>query len=303
MASLCAHTLRVVLGVSLSLLAVSFAAIFIRLAEAPALAVALHRNALAAALLFPAALLARAPFPRGRGLWLCVASGVALAFHFGLWISSLDHTSVAASVVLVCTQPIFVALFARIFLGERTGLVAVAGIVLAIGGTALIVGEESLAGAAPLGSALALGGSLAVAIYVLIGRAMRAGGTGLLPYAVVVYATAAVALGLACLVLEVPVFGFPAKSWLWIGAIALGPQILGHTLFNWALKHVKASVLSSTILIEPVLSTLLAWVILAEVPGRYTVVGGVVVLSGLALVLRNRAREVPPKALTDVGAE
>lgn len=284
------------LAIFMAVGAVSAAAIFIRLAGAPALSVAFHRNALAVALLLPVVLLRREPFPRGRALWLTLASGVALAFHFGLWIESLSHTSVAASVVLVCTQPIFVAVLARFVLKERTSRLALAGIGVAFAGTVVIALDESSGGAALLGNLLALAGSVAVAVYVLIGRAVRASGTGLLPYAVVVYATAAACLLVACVAFDAPLTGFSDETWLWIAAVTLGPQILGHTIFNWALKHVQASLLSGTILAEPVVSTLLAWVVLAEVPGRYTVAGGGVVLAGLALLIRGRERAQPSTA-------
>ena len=114
-------------AVAVGVLAVSAAAIFIRLAEAPAIAVAFWRCALGAALLLPPALVRRDRFPRGRDLWVGIASGIALGAHFGFWISSLDHTSVAASVVLVSTQPVFVAILAYLIFGERTSPLSFAG--------------------------------------------------------------------------------------------------------------------------------------------------------------------------------
>jgi drug/metabolite transporter (DMT)-like permease len=280
---------RVLAGVFVAVASVSAAAIFIRLADAPALAIASWRNAIAVALLLPVVLARRETFPRGRPLRLALLSGVALAFHFALWISSLEHTSVAASVVLVCTQPIFVTLLSWWLLKERTSALAMGGIAVAFAGTLFIALDESVFDGALLGNLLALGGAVAVAAYVLIGRSVRAGGVALLPYATVVYATAAAVLLPATALLGVPLTGFSGETWAWLAAIAVFPQILGHTLFNWALKYVKAPVLSGTILLEPVVSTLLAWAVLAEVPGTQTLVGGAVVLAGLALLLRGRA--------------
>ena len=277
-------------AVVVGVLAVGSAAVLIRLADAPAVAVAFWRCALGAALLLPPALLRRERFPRGRELYTGVASGVALGAHFGLWISSLDYTSVAASVVLVSTQPVFVAILAYLLFRERTPALSLAGILIAIAGTVLIAGDRSVGEAALLGNALALAGALAVAIYVLVGRSSRTGGLGALPYSVVVYSSAALvplAVGLAW---DVRMWGYPAETWFWLWAITLGPQLMGHTVFNWALRYVEASVVSGSILAEPVIAALLAWLVLAERPGWPTLVGGAVVLLGLALLLEGYRR-------------
>ena len=283
-------------AVAVGVLAVSAAAILIRLAEAPAIAVAFWRCALGAALLLPPALMRRERFPRGRDLYVGVASGVALGAHFGFWISSLDHTSVAASVVLVSTQPVFVAILAYLLFGERTSPLSFAGILAALAGTAVIAGDDSVGSAALLGNALALVGAVTIAIYVLIGRSSRTGGIGVLPYSVVVYSAAALALLPVALLFEVRLWGYSGETWLWLWAITLGPQIMGHTVFNWALRYVEASVISGTILAEPVVSALLAWLILSEKPGVATVVGGAVVLFGLFLLLRGRRLPTEPIA-------
>src|ERR671913_761217 len=165
-------------AVAVGVLAVSAPAIFIRLAEAPAIAIAFWRCALGAAVLLPPALVRKDGFPRGRALYVGIASGVALGAHFGFWISSLDYTSVAASVVLVSTQPVFVAILAYLLFGERTSPVSFAGILAALAGTAVIAGDDSVGSAALLGNALALAGAVTVAVYVLIGRPSRTGGIG-----------------------------------------------------------------------------------------------------------------------------
>ncbi|HEX2182645.1 MAG TPA: DMT family transporter [Rubrobacteraceae bacterium] len=278
------------------MLAVSAAAIFIRLAEAPAIAVAFWRCALGAALLLPPALVRRERFPRGKGLYVGVASGVALGAHFGFWISSLDHTSVAASVVLVSTQPVFVAILAYLLFGERTSTLSFAGVLAALAGTAVIAGDDSVGSAALLGNALALAGAVTVAVYVLIGRSSRTGGMGVLPYSVVVYSAAALSLLPVALALDVPLWGYSGETWFWLWAITLGPQIMGHTVFNWALRYVEASILSGTILAEPVVSALLAWLILSERPGIATIIGGAIVLLGLFLLLRGRRLPAEPIA-------
>ena len=288
---------RVALGaVAVGVLAVSAAAILIRLADAPALAVAFWRCALGAAVLLPPALLRGEKFPRGSDLWVGVASGAALGAHFGFWISSLDYTSVAASVVLVSTQPVFVALMAYVLFGERTTPLSFGGILLSLAGTAVIAGGGSVGSAAFFGNALALLGAVTVAAYVLIGRSSRTAGLGVLPYSVVVYSAAALTLLPVALFFEVDLWGYSGETWLWLWTITLGPQILGHTVFNWALGYVEASLVSGVILAEPVVSALLAWLILSERPGVATVLGGAVVLAGLFLLLKGRRMPVEPVA-------
>ena len=274
-------------AVAVGVLAVSAAAIFIRLAEAPALAVAFWRCALGVVVLLPPALAGRESFPRGRALWVLVASGAALGAHFGFWIASLDYTSVAASVVLVSTMPVFVAILAYLLLGERTSRLSFFGILVALVGTAAIASDASAGSVALLGNVLAIGGALTFAVYVLIGRSQRTTvGIGVLPYSIVVYSAAALTLLPVALLSGAELWGYSRETWLWLWAIALGPQILGHTVLNWALRYVEAAVISGTILAEPVVSALLAWLILAEKPGLATLLGGAVVLLGLFLLLR-----------------
>ena len=273
-------------AVAVGVLAVSAAAIFIRLAEAPAIAVAFWRCALGAAVLLPPAIVRKEQFPRGRTLFIGMVSGVALGAHFGFWISSLDYTSVAASVVLVSTQPVFVAILAYLLFGERTSPLSFAGILVALAGTVIIASDDSVGSAALFGNALALIGAVTVAVYVLIGRSSRTGGVGVLPYSIVVYSAAALALLPVALLFGVELWGYSGETWFWLWAITLGPQLMGHTVFNWALRYVEASIVSGTILAEPVVSSLLAWVILFERPGLPTILGGAVVLFGLFMLLR-----------------
>jgi drug/metabolite transporter (DMT)-like permease len=270
-------------------LAVSASAIFIRLAEAPAVAIAFWRCALGVAVLLPPALVRKDDFPRGRAMYAGIASGVALGAHFGFWISSLDYTSVAASVVLVSTQPVFVAVLAYLLFGESTTPLSFLGILIALAGTAVIAFDKTIGSAAFFGNVLALIGAVTVAVYVLIGRSSRTGGVGVLPYSIVVYSAAAATLLPVALILDVRLWGYSGETWFWLAAITAGPQLLGHTVFNWALRYVEASVISGTILTEPVVAALLAWLVLSERPDLLTLVGGAVVLAGLYFLLKGRS--------------
>ena len=283
-------------AVFVGVLAVGAAAIFIRLAEAPALGIAFWRCTLGVIALAPLAAWRRERLPEGRDLWVGVVSGVALGAHFGTWIASLDYTSVAASVVLVSTTPVFVAIAAYLLLGERTSILSLGGIVLAIVGTTVIAGGGPGTGnAASLGNALALVGAVAMAVYVLIGRSLRTGGVGALSYSIVGYSAAALALLPVALLAGAQLWGYSATTWFWLFVITLGPQLLGHTVLNWALEYVRASIVSGAVLAEPVFAALLAWLVLAEKPGLAPLLGGVVVLAGLYLLLRGDSSGSSPE--------
>jgi drug/metabolite transporter (DMT)-like permease len=274
-------------AVFVAVLAVGAAAIFIRLADAPALGIAFWRCALGVLALLPLAAYRRESVPGRRDLWVGAVAGVALGAHFGTWIASLEYTSVAASVVLVSTTPVFVAVAAYVLFGERTSVVSLVGILLAIAGTAAIAGGGPGSGNADFfGNVLALLGAVAMAVYVLIGRSLRTGGVGALTYSIVGYSAAALALLPVSLVSGVQLWGYSAATWFWLFVITLGPQLLGHTVLNWALEYVPASIVSGSILAEPVIAALLAWLILSEQPGLATLLGGIVVLAGLYLLLR-----------------
>jgi len=188
---------------------------------------------------------------------------------------------VAASVVLVSQGPVFVAVLAYLVFGERTSPSSFFGILVALAGTVVIASDGSVSSATFLGNMLALLGAITVAAYVLIGRSLRTTGVGVLPYSIVVYASAAATLAPAALFGGVPLWGYSGETWFWLWVVTLGPQILGHTALNWALRYVEASIVSGTILAEPVVSALLAWLVLSEKPGLATVFGGAVVLLGL----------------------
>jgi drug/metabolite transporter (DMT)-like permease len=155
----------------------------------------------------------------------------------------------------------------------------------------------SVGSATFFGDMIAVIGAIIVAAYVLIGRSLRTTGVGVLPYSIVVCASVAATLALATLYANVPLWGYSRETWFWLWATTLGPQILGHTVLNWALRYVEASIISGTILAEPVVSALLAWLVLSEAPGLATAFGGGVVLAGLFFLLRGdrpSPKDAPP---------
>jgi drug/metabolite transporter (DMT)-like permease len=270
------------LAIIFGILAVSTASIFIRYAQAyaPSLVIAAWRLSLALALL----------------------SGAFLAIHFATWISSLEYTTVASSVVLVSTSPLFVALLAPIFLKESISRQVVVGLVLALAGITIVATSDTctlrnasltcppfnefIQGRAFLGDLLALGGALAGACYITIGRRLR-GGISVVSYIFVVYGMAAVVLVLVMLAAGQSAWGYPPISYVWFALLALIPQLLGHSTFNWALGYLSAAFVSLTLLGEPIGSTILAYFLLHETPEAMKVIGAILILAGIMIASRS----------------
>lgn len=284
------------LALGVAVLAVSTSAILVDLSSAPSLVKAFYRVLFTLAVVAPAAVV-RHPrsFSRlsGRDLLGATLAGAALAVHFAAWFESLRWTSVAASVTLVQAQPVFVALGAFLVLDERFSRTMVLGIAVALCGMVVMSAGEFLSGAAVAGSrplygdALALVGAVVAAVYVLAGRSLRQR-VALLPYVTVVYTVCAGVLLALTVGAGHPLTGYPREEWVLFAAMALGPGLFGHTVLNWALAHVESSVVSVSLLGEPVVSTLLAVVVLTEIPTVATVLGGAVVLAGIYLTASDR---------------
>src|SRR5262245_17127512 len=278
----------------------STASILIRWLQAagvPSLSIAAWRLALAALILAPfvlvrhrAALAQLAP----RDWLLAAAAGAFLAAHFATWILSLEYTSVASSVALVTTNPIWIGIASWRFFRERLGGLMVLAIGLAIAGSAVVFladgADGAPSGSAPaLGNGLAVAGSLTICGYLLIGRGLRRS-IPLVPYVGIVYAAAAICLILLAVAVGAPLAGFARESWLLLLALAIGPQVLGHSSFNWALKYLSATLIALAILGEPVGSTILAWWLLDEPVGGGQVGGMTLLLAGIFLAVRSTGK-------------
>lgn len=279
-------------ALAVAVVAVSTSAILVRWSAAPSLVKAFYRVTFTLLLLAPWVISRhRDAFARlaRRDLLVATATGVALAGHFAAWFESLRFTSVAASVTLVQSQPLFVVLGAWLLLDERVTRRTVGGILLALAGmVAMTLPGAEVAGARPLyGNALAVLGAVTAAAYVLAGRSLRQR-IPLLPYVAVVYLACAATLLVLALARGHPLVAYPPREWLLFLAMAVGPGVLGHTVINWALEHVESSVVSVSLLGEPVGSTLLAALLLSEVPGLPTLAGGAVVLAGIYVTAQSR---------------
>jgi len=279
---------RAYLGVGIGVMTVSTAAILIRLAqiEAHSLVIAAWRLTLATLILTPITLSTRRAELRGltRREWASMlVSGLLLALHFGTWITSLAHTSVAASVVLVTTSPIFVGLGSHLLLHEQLSRDMVVALLAAIVGGILIgLGDLGEGSHRLWGDILALIGAIAGAGYFLIGRQLRAR-LSLLAYVFPVYGTAALALMAVMLASGLPAIPQRPQTWLWLLLMALGPQILGHSSLNWALRYLSATYVTIATLGEPIGSALLAWWLLGEKPSLWATAGGALILVGIAI--------------------
>ena len=279
------------LTLSLAVVFVSFGAILVRLAAAPPLAVSFYRVALAALFLLPfAARDAGRSWPAldGRRRLLLLAAGLALALHFATWIASLSYTTVASSVLLVNTSPLFAVVLSRVFLHERPSPVVQVAIPVAFAGAATIaVGDWTGSPGSLLGNGLAVAGAVTLAAYQVVGRGLR-DALPLNAYVLSVWGTAALVLAALARSFGVLLGGYPKRTWLVFVALAVVPTIGGHGLVNKSLRSLPAPTVGLFLLGEPVLASLLAWLLFGEVPGRWTLAGGAVVLGALGLVLARR---------------
>jgi drug/metabolite transporter (DMT)-like permease len=276
----------------MGIVAVSLASILIRFAQGAGmdtLSIAAWRLILASLFLLPYAWATRRPEIRTlsrRDLGLLAASGIFLGLHFATWIASLGYTSVASSVVLVSMGPVFVGIGSWLFLRERPSLLLALGIVLAAVGSVVISwgdfgqGQDQL-----LGDMLALTGAIMVAGYLMIGRKVR-GHLSLATYIALVYGVATLTLIAIAAVTRQPMFSYQPAAYAWVLALALGPQIVGHSTLNWALRYLSATFVAIVTLAEPIGSGILAYLLLGEPITLSTALGGTLVLAGIYIASR-----------------
>lgn len=280
-------------ALAVAVLGVSSSAPLIAYAAAPALAIAFWRNALATGVLVPVAAATRRGELRrlltGREGLVTVVAGVALAAHFGAWVPSVKLTSVATATALVATQPVWQGLIARAQ-GRRLPAAAWVGIGLAVAGAVAATGADLTgSGQAVAGDLLALTGGVAGAVYTAAGERVRAT-TSTTGYTTVCYGVCTGVLLAVCLTGRVELGGYPAASWLAIGALVVGPQLLGHSMFSYALRRVSATTVSVMYLLEVPGAALIGWLWLDQLPPLAAWPGLVLLLAGVAVVIRARGR-------------
>ncbi|MFY9553644.1 MAG: DMT family transporter [Blastocatellia bacterium] len=276
-------------AMGLAVVALSFASIFIIMLErddVPPLVIAFYRMAIASVLLLPIALTFKprelASFTR-KDIGLLILGGVFLAVHFGAWITSLKYIPIATSVVLVNSHPLFVVIASYFFLGESPSRRGVIGTAIGLIGM-LVIAREALNSFEPAlkGDGLALLGALAVVGYFIIGRKARSR-ISLFGYVTPLYVVCSLILLIWVLLIGDALAPYKASTWGYLAALAIVPTIIGHTVFNWALKHVRPSAISLAFLGEPVVASLLAMIVFAQRPPLTTFIGGALVLAGVYL--------------------
>jgi drug/metabolite transporter (DMT)-like permease len=300
------------LFLTIGILAVSTASILIRFAQedAPSLTIAAWRLTIASLAVAPFALknhrselisLTR------RELIFGLFSGLFLAIHFATWITSLEYTTVASSVVLVSTGPLWIALLSPIFLKEKLspfaflglGLSIVGGIIIALSGACSWDNGVScpdlsnfLFGRVMWGNFLALIGAWAVTGYLMIGRRLRSK-ISIIPYIFLVYSMAAFILIAIMFIAGKSPIGYQPKTYLWMLLLALLPQLVGHSIYNWSLRYFPAAMVAISTLGEPIGSAILAYFILKENPGSNILLGGVLILIGIYFAARTTIKDNP----------
>ncbi|MFH1100631.1 MAG: DMT family transporter [Methanobacteriota archaeon] len=284
-----------VIALFISIISVSFAAIFIVSCTAPALSIAFYRLFFTTLLLIPFILIHKKTRRElctlePTSILLMTLIGVILAAHFALWITSLTLTSVASSVILVTAHPIIVGPISHILFKEKLSPLNITGIVLSVFGVAVLVsGNYNLTQTTLQGNILAMLGGIAAGLYILGGRKMRKT-ISVATYAFIVYGIGTLTLLLFCIIFHAPIYNLSAHDYGLIFLMAIISGICGHTLYNWSLRHIRASVASVALLGEPIGSSLLAYIIpwIHQQPSQYTLSGGCIILLGIYFTAKQK---------------
>lgn len=296
---------RAYLAIGVAMVSISFASIFIKWSESAPFVIASYRLGITCLILLPVLLYSgghKSILMFRKDEWAIVLlSGVALSFHFGLWIVSLSLTLVSTSVILVTSHPIFVAAVSHFVMKERVRKVAAVGIAVAFAGVCIIsVNDYTSGGDSLLGDLLAFVGGLCAGIYFLSGRVARRT-IPLTPYVFSVYGISALILFVSAVAVGDDYIVTDGRELTLFLLLAIIPTIFGHTMFNYALKKVPAHIVSTSVLGEPVGASLLAFLLLpGEVPSAWIIVGGALVVGGLYIVL---TRGMPAGDVQDVSLE
>jgi drug/metabolite transporter (DMT)-like permease len=282
------HKHQAILVLGIGLIAISFASIFIKLCNAPSLVIAAYRLAIASVFYIgftrirSGSILAVYSRPQ---LKIVLFSGIFLTVHFATWITSLKFTSVASSVVLVQSAPIFVAIGSIIFLREKPSKLILLGVSIALIGSIIISAHDfSLNKNSLVGNLLAIAGAIGAAGYLLAGRKLRSS-IDTFRYVTMVYSVTAILLLLIALISGNSLVGYTPKTYLLLFAIAMIPQVIGHTSLNWALKYFSATAVAVIILGEPIGASILALVILGETLSVVKIIGGLIILIGVLIAI------------------
>ena len=277
------------------IVSISFAAIFIRFcSDVPAIMIATYRLCIASVVLLVFSAIKGISFKAvsGRDLLLSLAGGVFLGLHFIFWTTSLKYTSVASSVVIVTTNPIFVGIFSWSFLKERQHKEIIAGTILCLLGSIIITGGDSglhalvlLDKKALAGDLLALMGAVMGSAYLLTGSRVRER-LDLLTYITIVFTMSALFLLATSLVMGISFTGYSSSSYIYMILLAVIPQLVGHTSINWALEHLRAGMIAISILGEAIGATILAYLFFGETVSAFQIAGMALIFTAIIVASR-----------------
>ena len=275
-----------IIMIIIGVIGISLSAIFVKLSDAPSAVTAAYRLLWTVALLTPTVFLNKTVrkellLADVRSVILSITSGVFLAVHFALWFESLEHTSVASSTTIVCTEVIWVSLGFCVFLKGKIPPKAVAAIAVTFSGSALIAFADSGKGGHLYGDVLSLLSAVAVAVYMLIGREVRKK-LSTTVYTYIVYISCAVSLVAVCFASGVGVTGHGFSAVIVGLLLAVFSTILGHSIFSWCLKYFSPSFVSASKLLEPVVASLIAIPVFSELPTSIQIVGSILIIGGVA---------------------
>ena len=280
----------------ISIVSVSFAAILIKLSVADSLSIAFYRLLFTALLLFPFVIFSKKikkeikELPK-KTIFIMIGIGFILAAHFAFWITSLDYTSIASSVILVTAHPILVGPISHFFFKEKLSIINSIGIIISVLGVIILVTGNIQPGLETIdtleGNILAILGGVMAGLYILGGRRIRKT-VSVTSYAFIVYSISALVLLFLCILFDSELINISLTDFEIFIVMALVAGIFGHTLYNWSLKHVRASLASVALLGEPLGSTLWAILIpaIAQIPSNFTIFGGAIILLGIYLTAR-----------------
>ncbi|GAB6279976.1 MAG: DMT family transporter [Thermovirga sp.] len=273
----------------LGVIGISTGSIFARYADASPIVISFYRSGIAAAVMAPLVLLRHREelFGLGKKDFLrVILSGIFLALHFSTWITSLFYTSIASSVVIVQTIPVWTAILAPFVSKDRVSGLTWAGIALSFCGVLVIsAGDFAIGGKALFGDILALVGAWFATLYFLTGRVVRAK-VSLPVYTFICYGAAAAVLLIVILAAGLPLGGFSKATWGAFVGMALISQIMGHSSYNWALRYLSASLVAVALLGEPIGATILAWILFGEILTMTKILGGALILSGIIIAVK-----------------
>ena len=291
---------------AIGVISVSTSAILVKVSSAPSGVIAFYRLFFSVLFMLPVFLIKYVPELRliTRRDWIfSIVAGVFLAFHFILWFESLNYTSVASSTVLVTLQPLFAFLGTYFFFKEKFSWKAILSGLLAVFGSVIISwGDFKISGAALFGDFLALIACALVTAYLMFGQSVRKR-LSLVTYTFVVYSISTITLLIYVLIRQEPLVPYATNDWVYFILLAIIPNLLGHTLFNWSLKWLSTSTISMAILFEPVGAAILAYYLLQEAVVWTQALGGAIVIGGVSLFLlderRVRMKEMRKKAVSE----